>query len=168
MLSKKITQKKGFTILEMIITAFVISVAFIAVMSLITRTIVDVKSNSSRLTAFYLAQEGIEIVRNIRDSNWLGGENWNNGLTAGSYQADYNDITLFSYPNSYLKINSNGFYNYDEGVNTNFQREITISYPNSAECPQEDCLEVEVKALWSERGNNQSVIVRERLYNWLR
>ncbi len=76
----------GFTILEVLFTILVISIgaltAFVVVQQIISQTF----SSSYRLTAAYLAKEGIEIVRNTRDTNWLEGENWDNGLSSSGWE----------------------------------------------------------------------------------
>jgi prepilin-type N-terminal cleavage/methylation domain-containing protein len=63
--------ERGFTVIEMIIAIFILSVAIIGVFSALSVTVVLTANASDRLTGAYLAQEGIEIVRNIRDNNWL-------------------------------------------------------------------------------------------------
>jgi len=64
---------------------FIVIVGVGAVFTLVNQTISSNRAASSRLTAIYLAQEGIEIVRNIRDGNFLkihNGESisWDNGI----------------------------------------------------------------------------------------
>ena len=63
--------KNGFTLLEVIVAIFVITIGVIGVISVVQRTAAFTSISSSRLQAAYLAQEGIEIARNIRDGNWL-------------------------------------------------------------------------------------------------
>ena len=63
---------------------FLITVGIGGSFALINR-IMDFSSVSSdRLQAAYLAQEGIENVRNTRDSNWLAGNEWNLNLPSGT------------------------------------------------------------------------------------
>jgi len=63
--------KRGFTILEVIVAIFVLTVAVGGSFVLIQQTLIAASLAQSKLAAHYLAQEGIEIVRNIRDTNWL-------------------------------------------------------------------------------------------------
>ncbi len=61
-------QKSGFTIVETLVALSIFSVAVIALM---TVTITGSNGTSyvkNKLTASYLAQEGIELVRNLRDT----------------------------------------------------------------------------------------------------
>jgi len=62
---------KGFTIVEIIIAIFITSIVLMGIFSIFYVVTVLASDSSDRLTATYLAQEGMEIVRNIRDKNWL-------------------------------------------------------------------------------------------------
>jgi len=73
----------GFTILELIVAIFVMTVGVLGAYAVVQQIIVYNSISSSRLTAAYLAQEGIELVRNIRDTNWLDPVNplWDDGIS---------------------------------------------------------------------------------------
>jgi prepilin-type N-terminal cleavage/methylation domain-containing protein len=130
----------GFTLLEVIIAIFIFTVGLVAVWSLIQQPLSYSKIASQKLIAIYLAQEGIEIVRNIRDSNLLkkcyfaSSTSWDtNELKSGNYQADYESEYLVPYelppykPSEFLKI-EDGFYKYSStGTETKFKRKINIS-----------------------------------------
>ncbi len=119
--------------------------------------------SSSRLTAIYLTQEGMEIVRNIRDTNWLEGALWNDGLGIGIFEVDYDDSSLSVYGGgNYLKID-NGFYNYSNGDQTKFQRKITIE---NTDCPDGNCISVYVETSWQQLGKTHNVVAVEHLYDW--
>ena len=74
---------KSFTLIEVTVAIFLLTVGTVGAFSLIQRTIVLSTIGAAQLQATYLAQEGIEIVRNIRDSNWLAGVDWGNNLSSG-------------------------------------------------------------------------------------
>lgn len=182
--------KKGFALMEVIVALFLISSGIIGSYILINSTISATTHASSNFTAAYLAQEGIEIVRNIRDTNWLQGATvvWNRGLQgcSGSCDgspdngciADYSfaanpniDLSFpaYKYNNAgdgkgpVLKINTNGFYDYSlspPSTLTNFRRKITIDSSVNY------MLKVCVWVGWEDKGVSHSVIVRENLYNW--
>jgi len=168
-LNAKMT-KRGFTIIEAIVAIFVITTGIVGVLTLVTQTISSATYSSDRLIAAYLAQEGIEIVRNIRDTNWLeGAATWNDGLGVGEYEGDYNDSDLTVCPSicdydnnlRFLKIDG-GFYGYPlSGTETKFKRKITIGAG-----PIADSLNVKVEVFWQEKGKIYSVPVQENLYNW--
>jgi prepilin-type N-terminal cleavage/methylation domain-containing protein len=70
---KIIKNKKAFTLLEIIIVIYIISLGLVGVMSLFLQTIKVQNINKNKLIASQLAQEGIETIRNIRDENWILG-----------------------------------------------------------------------------------------------
>ncbi len=152
----------GFTLLETIVAIFVITVGIIGVLSLVTQTISSATFSSHRLIAAYLAQEGIEIVRNIRDTNWLRSLGWNNGLGTGEYEADYQASSLSNFSGSPLNLeNVTGYYGYDGGNATKFTRKITIGAG-----PIADSLNIKVEVFWEEKGKPYSIPAQENLYNW--
>ena len=149
----------GFTLIEIMVAMFVFLVALIGVSLLLSKIFLFSGFASSKLTAAYLCQEGIEVVRGIRDSNWIAGNSWDYGLGAGTWEADYNDTALSVWQNRFLRLGS-GFYNYASGATTKFKRRIEISRPN------DDEIQLEVILTWLERGRNYEVSVYEGLYNW--
>ncbi len=66
-----LAHRRGQTLLEMIIGIGVITVATFATATLIVSTIRTGRVSQARIEAADLAREGVEIVRGIRDSNWL-------------------------------------------------------------------------------------------------
>lgn len=91
MLSKK--QKKinnGFTLIECLVAVTVLMIAITGPLALATTGLSYSRYAKDEITAFYLASEAIEAVKNIRDANmilpqegkdWLGGdENKSGGL----------------------------------------------------------------------------------------
>ena len=171
----------GFTLLETLIAIFVITVGLIGGMSAIVQTLRLSSYSSSKLTAAYLAQEGIEIVRNIRDTNWLEAETasnyWDEGLFAcsigcivdykHSYGLSFIDPVLPSFfpgnPNTdkFLNIDSDGFYSYAAGAPTKFKRLVIIHAATESQK-----LEVAVRVTWSAWGKFYSFSVQENLYDW--
>ncbi len=153
--------------IEMIAALFVVSVGIMGVFSLVSQTISYVSIISSRLTAIYLSQEGMEIIRNIRDSNFLkinkGEEiNWDDDLLAGSYyNFDYQSQTIPDNINcgekNYLEI-SDGFYKCSSSGQ--FERKAQITEIG------DDKIDVVIEVSWQERGRTHMVVARENLYQW--
>jgi prepilin-type N-terminal cleavage/methylation domain-containing protein len=63
--------RSGFSLIEVVIALTVISIAFVAVATLVGRNLNANNTNRDYLTAHYLTQEAVEVVRNLRDSAWL-------------------------------------------------------------------------------------------------
>jgi|WetSurMetagenome_2_1015567.scaffolds.fasta_scaffold40149_5 type II secretory pathway pseudopilin PulG len=159
------SQNKSFTLLEMLICVAVIVIGTLGVFSSVAKYSQFTQRERDTVIAAYLCQEGIEIVKNLRDSNWINSATWNNGLTSCSAgcQADY----TFSYSSlplataysstGYLYIDSStGLYGYTSGTKTNYTRKITINYSVT------DKLAVQVDVYWP----SHTMTVREDLYNW--
>ena len=168
--------KQGFTLIEVLAAIFLITVGVTGALIVINQTTIFTQVTSSRLVASYLAQEGIEIVKNIRDTNslkihkgLLTKEHWTDGLTgcAGGCEADYDDSALVS-ADRYLKIDG-GFYNYDSGTDTVFKRKIIVFDLIDLDDPPDgipDQMKVQVLVSWEERGRSHQVTAQENLYKW--
>lgn len=67
--------KKGFGLLEVLISAVIIIMILSALVIIGRRALANSAYLQQRAQAIYLAQEGIEIVRQMRDTNWIDGNN---------------------------------------------------------------------------------------------
>jgi len=133
----------GFTILEVIIAIFILSMVVFGSYVLAQQTMAAAALSRSRLVAYYLAQEKIEEIKNTRDNNWLNGNQWN----AGILDSDEN----FSGEEGFERFTrSTNIQNFSEIINGN-----TIHYADVA-----------VVVEWTERRNDYSVEVVNRIYNW--
>jgi prepilin-type N-terminal cleavage/methylation domain-containing protein len=154
-------KNKGFTLLEVIVAISILSLGVAGALTLIQRTVAFTSLTISRVVAAYLLQEGIEIVKNIRDGNWIEREAWDEGIKNGNWEIDYKTKNLNqTYLGRYLNIDNDGFYSYSAGTPTKFKRKITISKPSP------DIIEVFVEVQWEERGRIHSLSGQENLYNW--
>lgn len=103
--------QEGFTLIELLIAIAVFTIGIMAAFTLALSNINTVRDNFNRVLSANLSREGLEIVRNIRDTNWLkiqdnedcsGSEglqicDWANGLSVGYYYADYSDAELTAF-----------------------------------------------------------------------
>lgn len=164
---------RGFTLLEIIVVVTIILVAFTGIFTLLTKIIFVSKISVNKLTATMLAQEAVEIVRNIRETNWLHGKAWNEGLAAGTYIAQYDSLTLKPFEDKFLILNPRlVLYGYTEEINPEegvvesiFKREIAI-IGNPDGDPLTDDIAVTSEVTWDERRRPQSILLEDRLYDW--
>jgi prepilin-type N-terminal cleavage/methylation domain-containing protein len=70
---------KGFTLVETMIGLMILTIAIVSSTSLLISLISSNKLIVKNLQAYYLAQEGLEAVRNVRDTNWLHNFDWKKG-----------------------------------------------------------------------------------------
>lgn len=68
---KQKNRKKGFTLIEMIIAVFIFTLSLSALMTVSARGLRAARLAQNQVTADYLAIEGLEAVRNIRDAELL-------------------------------------------------------------------------------------------------
>jgi len=169
-LSALINKSRGFTLVETILAIFVISVGVGGIFAFLGNTIRFTPGLDNQLVASYLAQEGVEIVRNIRDSNYIersdgGPASWDKDLDLGcpgnAYQADYNDTApvIVCFIDGKLNL-VGGFYVHDLGPSTLFQRKIIIDLTSPYQ------LDITVEVTWEERGNTQTFAVETQLFDW--
>src|SRR3989344_1797507 len=154
---------KGFTLIEALIALVLITIAMGPVFILATSAVNVASRIEHNLIASNLAQEGIEVARNIRDTNWLNGVAFDNTLSIGTWRVQWNTVgggLMAVGLNPALKKN-NGLYNYSIGTDTAFRRTVTISKPNSGE------LVLISSVTWVERGNiNRTVSAESHLFDW--
>jgi len=135
------TKYNGFSFLEVMISIFLIVVGMLAAMALLTSGLRESIDSRSQITAGLLAQEGVEVVRNIRDNNWVASPSRlsfanlyfpPNNATGKNCIIDYSSssITTCSRPLSEETLYLSGI-NYritPPGNSTKFKRKIDIDY----------------------------------------
>ena len=165
----------GFSLIEMLAVIFIVAIGLVGVSQLVVQSLKAQTINRRTIIAYQLAQEGIELVRSIRDTNWRTGVAWNTGLTPGAHCMGYNDTDLgpIVHDNCYLFLDRNGWYYHPAAVSiedkqTEFKRLITIQdesfgfyspYGN-------DAIRVNVVVEWYEGGTQLRYDASSELYNW--
>lgn len=86
-MKKYFHQAKGVTLLETVIAIGVILIGVVAMITLIIGSVRAGEATKQEVIGLNLAREGLEVVRGVRDDNWLKAEdgdaltNWDSGLT---------------------------------------------------------------------------------------
>jgi Tfp pilus assembly protein PilV len=135
----------GFSLLELIIAIFVLTVGITAALQLIVSTIKTSIDTRNSVVASGLAQEGVELVRNIRDNNLLYALSdlsinpdvaFKRAFPAGNGDNDCSVDINYVYPNnlacsgnSSIYLSNTGIYSHtNSGTPTIFRRNIKITY----------------------------------------
>jgi prepilin-type N-terminal cleavage/methylation domain-containing protein len=188
MIAKK-TSNRGFTLLETLVAVMILATAVAGPLSIASRALNNSLVAKDQITAFYLAQDGLEYVRFARDSNSLKGADWlagTGGTSAGidltpcaSAAGCYVDSTMavvgfgdvptacdsgLGCPALYYD-NDNSRYTYNSGgtnvSQTVFTRQIVLNSISATE------QQLTVSVLWLDVGNVlRRVNLYENIFKW--
>lgn len=114
-----------------------------------------------KLIASGLAQEGIEVIRDMRkaETEW---DDWYSSVTTGDYRIQYDSASLLSSSETPLKYDSNsGLYQYDTGDDSPFYRKVSLTSVSTNEVK----VVIEIKWLLP-TGDWQYLNTENRLWNW--
>ncbi|OGF32050.1 hypothetical protein A3H09_01275 [Candidatus Falkowbacteria bacterium RIFCSPLOWO2_12_FULL_45_13] len=167
----KISNNSGISILEVVVAILIITIGLVGVLSLVIQNIRVQYIDKNVLIASGLAQEGLELVRNVRDANWLIPSNvWNQDIVGdGTYAIDYSGrnslnqaVNSLGQAGTRLYINNaSGLYTHTAAgaTATNFYRLIT-AVNNS------NYVDVKCAVRWSDGSQNYNYTAETYLYNW--
>ena len=153
----------GFTLVEVLIAVFIFGLAFTATSYILTTNLRSATSIRNNFVASGLAQDGIEVVRNIRDRDWFLGNSYGASFPDGIYRIQWNSQSLIAFgSNPKLRKDSvSGLFSYDSGSDTIFTRTVNIS---TIRANVEKRVIVTIN--WNDRGATKSLSAEEHLYNW--
>jgi prepilin-type N-terminal cleavage/methylation domain-containing protein len=183
-MKKNSTQyKKGFTLVETLVATMILAVSITALVNVVAQNVFTSGYIKNKFVAISLAQEGIELVRNIQDNALLAGQS---GSTSETFTG-----TIF--PSCYgvscyidaaqetlnpvicngscppLQISPNGYFNYslgdsDNSLNERFTRTIQI-FPNAnSEIPS---AHVTVTVEWLQGNALRNVSYETDIFLWI-
>ena len=150
----------GFTIIEALVSLVILTTGILPALylsGLANNLAGNIKNN---MVATGLAEEGVEVIRALRDKNWLASAPFDQGLV-GTWFVEWNsDIPMNAAGGSpYIKLN-NGNYNYTLGKDTIFKRTVTVTQVNSGE------IKVIADVIWNERGRLKNIQIESHFYDW--
>ncbi len=140
MISNK--KSKGFSLIEVLIAISILLVGVLSAFALVSRSLASVPVIQDRLVASFLAQEKLEGVRKVRDSNFLKilhdieVDDWASGIVDQEDNFDLNNVT--------------------------FTRKIVVT-PIDPDVH----LKVECTVSWKTRGHPYSFTAEDHLFNWI-
>ena len=184
--------KKGFALVEVLIGISLLSATIVTISALTISMLRANTLNKNHLIATELSREGLEIVKIIRDGNFINYRDWLSGIYSGGddYEFTVSKNTFGDFEaHSILNTNSGALYSHDAvpyyssdssgGGMTLFSRVITVSpslrnngkvggelYDSSLEA--DDILKVTVKSqvTWIERGSEKNVTLYTQLTDY--
>jgi len=162
--------ESGFSLIEVMMAIYIIITALTGIMALVSSINVSVGASSSKLVAANLAQEGIEVVKSIRDLNF-GVNAWDDWYASFSgvnnYLVQYNDTALRAFQDTPLRYDSaTGLYGYDAGSAASFTYKRKIILTKNPSGADDNEIKVEAVVSWTEHNRSQTLTVEDRLWNW--
>ena len=175
----------GFTLVELLIAMSILSIGILATFGAVSNNLRASNFAQDQVTAYYLADEGIEYIHNLRDENGIknvqaiasgGSVPWLSGIAQVSgdpcfggvacvADSPLNTLTACVGGSSgcpYLLIDPvSGLYGYTSTwTHTPFQRVITVNVVSSTEAV------VTVTVTWTTNSVSKSYSLSETLQSW--
>jgi type II secretory pathway pseudopilin PulG len=179
--------RRGQTLVEALVALSILTVGFVGIVTLLTKSFQLNRTTSNDTQATYLAAEGIEVAKNIIDYDVYYGlaqssntDDWGcsfklNAGQSADYALEY-DATptqcakpmaipqdasdkLYFNPNTDLYVYS---YNDFGATPTDFTRDIRVSVPASS--PDE--LDVQSTVVWTDGAVGNTITLEDHFYNW--
>jgi prepilin-type N-terminal cleavage/methylation domain-containing protein len=184
--TQRIAAAAGFTLLETLVAISILTLSVVGPLTAANRALVAARTARDQLTASYLAQEGVEYVRAVRDNAFLAGPGvaWVNFITAifpcrGSATCTLDPSQPMGAGTGYALVPcsgtcaplrltqlSNGTYGYTQQTQsgttvTPFTRRIQVTPVSGAE---EEIVTSTVS--WTYHGTVYTVVSKDHLTQW--
>lgn len=176
---KSMQTNRGFTLLETMVAIFILVLSITGPMVFAQSGLRAAFLARDQVTAFFLAQDAIETIKNIRDENGLQGDPWLSDICVDSSTgpcvikidttvADPVAETCLGGTCPPLYLDPDARYVYDTGspnVPSRFTRTIYVKELDAG--GREAQLIVVVEWDSNVRVGNSRIIVQENIYNWI-
>lgn len=161
--------KKGFTLMEVVIILFISTIGIAASLSLALKSAYFQSVQKDLLGVVFLANEGLELMTNFRDTNMIIGNRYDDwagfgsvGLGENFYKVDYWSLLATStedIDNAILQQDEVGFYVHNTSTDSIFKRMITVQAETNASSSIESWIK------WNRRGEDYNYKLETVLYD---
>lgn len=153
-------QKKqnGSVLVEVIIALSILLTVQLAAVTLAANSIKTGTLSKEKTQAVFLAQQGMEVIRNARDNNWKKGQDWDENFdTDGEYHIEYEEAP----PKWKISTGTDPAL-----IDGKFTRKITIAKNNDIDLsiPEDNIKRIEVEISWN--NAKQKVTLVNYLTKW--
>ena len=172
-----IHSRRGQTLVEALVALSILTVGFVGIITLLTKSFQLNRTTSNDTQATYLAAEGIEITKSLIDHDVytglaVGSNDWGTSFTRSGYYWDIDyettsTVGLPFYTNQmqttplYFSSTTHSF-GYDTlgATPTDFVRNIKVTSINGNE------LDVQSIVTWSDGGSSDAITLEDHFYNY--
>lgn len=172
---------RGFTLIETLVAVSLLTIAIVAPMTLISKSLSAAYYARDQVVAFHLAQEAIETVRHVRDHNVLvvalgSPADILDGIPIGSpfvvntLDDDIDEAACISGTCPPLQLDPSGtFYGYGTGwTDTRFTRAVEAETVREDESSTPQEIRISVTVSWQTASfQSRSITISENLYRWV-
>lgn len=159
--------KASFTLVETIIAALIVVTALVGIISLLFYSYSAGGEANQYILAISLAREGIEVIRGIRESNWLALRNWNDNLAEGTYIANYDSTSLTNTTGgSTIQTCTNCYLCLIDGRYVHCLSESSYKRMLRIENISSDEILVSSEVLWWTKTGERTIKLQQILTNW--
>ncbi len=162
--------RKGQALIEAIVALSVLTVGFLGIVTLLSRSLSLNRTVANQHLGSYLAAEGIEITRNLLDASIIQEKSWweNGRIVDGKYEVDYRTPLA---PSGFLPVSTGDPLQYNAATNlygyniggdkTGFVRTIKVEKIGSDEVRVNSVVSWEMQG-----GGTGQVDAEDHFYNW--
>lgn len=164
--------RSGFTLIETFVAITVLLVSLAGPLTLAAQALRSAYFARDEITAYYLAQEGLEYARAVRDQNYLASPQspWLNGIAdcvSATCQIDFPNFSHTICAQGVCQPLSfdpaTGLFQTKTGTASIYTRALTIvPVANNS-----DEVKVSVTMTWFSGGINRTFTLSEHLFNWI-
>ena len=142
--------RSWFTLVETLVAISIFTVSLLGIMSVLASGVSNTGYAKGKMAAAYLAQEGIEYVRNLRDTDVIGYVDADgNSIGWSNYFANFTGTQTITLPNP-------PFY-----LPTGFSRTVSKQKIDSNE------VKIYSKVTWTQGSGPHTITFSENLFNWV-
>lgn len=182
----------GFTLVEVMASVAILSIGLVGCLTAINYNLRNISSGEKKIAATSLAAEGIELARNVRDTNWLAGNNWDLNIEGANPSSETikffcgnadNNQQVPSSPDTLAACGANcrvyvytkdgsgeRCYSDDFGNQPGYNNTSPIATNFyrliTLNKTSDHSVDVEASVKWTEGSQTKSLTVKESLYNW--
>lgn len=151
--------------IESIVGISMAMTALLSALALFTKTLQYSAIMDTKLVGAHLAAEGIEISKNMLDSDYAQGSEMGSGFglsDTNTFQVSYDKDVILTDKTNIPLLYSNGVYSYTSGISSGFIRDITTTRFRDS---SSKIYEVDVSSKVAHSGM-EDIVIEDKFYNW--